>query len=136
MKSEKEWTQKGARKAFFSCVLSSCCGEQNPNKASEKRAFRSRQTWRGPPVLHFVTVLLGWRSALSRSATVGSRDPLTESQAAFHRVAASVPACMCVCMHTCLNMHEQGMAVAGGGLLHCPQCRSINLHTFTKTQEL
>lgn len=78
-------------------------------------------------MLHFVTVLLGWRSALSRSATVGSRDPLTESQAAFHRVAASVPACMCVCMHTCLNMHEQGMAVAVGG---APPLSTVSFHKF------
>lgn len=79
-------------------------------------------------MLHFVTVLLGWRSALSRSATVGSRDPLTRSQAAFHRVAASVPACMCVCMHTCLNMHERGMLAGGGG----PPLSTVLFHKFAR----
>lgn len=65
-----------------------------------------------PPVPHFVTVLLGWRAAAAAAAAaVGSRDPLTASQAAFHTRGGSggrdgvrgMPACT----HTCLNMHER-----------------------------
>lgn len=39
-----------------------------------------------PPVPHFVTVLLGWlvSGAAAAAVAVGSRDPLTASQAAFH----------------------------------------------------
>lgn len=44
-----------------------------------------------PPVPHFVTVLLGWLASGTAAAAlaVGSRVPLTVSQAAFHRRAGS-----------------------------------------------
>lgn len=69
------------------CLSTAVSGIQT--KPREKKGPSDLGKHRGlalPPVPHFVTVLLGWlvSGTAAAAVTVGSRDPLTTSQAAFH----------------------------------------------------
>lgn len=88
---------KEVRKGF-SVYCSAACTEQNANKAWEKEALdlgKHGGASRAP--LCLLSCLAG--AELSRPGPAFTRDPLTGSQTAFHRVQ--------VCARACLNMHEK-----------------------------